>query len=133
MLQGTTLSADVSSRSTRQRVPRGALVLGLLFYIGAFVSIMAGLVIPPSKLVGQSRAIYLLYGVLIGILATGLLRRRRWAWFSTLAFLVINAYYVRVITPLDTWSTVVSLSLIAIAAAYLLWPGVRAAFLQRDP
>jgi hypothetical protein len=128
------LSADVSSRSSRsrQRVPRGVIVLGLLFYIGAFVSIMAGLVIPMSKLVGQSRAMYILYGVLIGILATGLLRRRRWAWFSTLAFLVVNAYYVRVITPLDTASTVVSLSLIAFTAAYLLWPGVRAAFLQHN-
>src|SRR6476660_14040 len=134
MSRETTLSADVSSRSSRsrQRVPRGVIVLGLLFYIGAFVSIMAGLVIPMSKLVGQSRAMYILYGVLIGILATGLLRRRRWAWFSTLAFLVINAYYVRVITPLDTASTVVSLSLIAFTAAYLLWPGVRAAFLQHN-
>src|SRR3954449_772625 len=113
MLPGATLSAEASSRSThrRQRVPRGVIVIGLLFYIGAFVSIMAGLVIPPSKLVGQSRGIYLLYGVLIGVLATGLFRRWRWAWFSTLAFLAVNAYYVRVMTPLDTASTVVSLSL----------------------
>jgi hypothetical protein len=108
-------------------------MLGLLFYVGAFISIMAALVIPAGKLVGQSQAIYLLYGLLMGVLATGLLRRRRWAWFSTLAFLAINAYYVRATTALHAGNTVVSLSLIAITAAYLLWPGVRAAFLQREP
>ena len=85
-----------------------------------------------SKLVGQSRGLYLCYGLLIGILATGLLRRRRWAWFSTLAFLIISAYYVLLTTPLNAGNAVVGLSVIAASAAYLLWPGVRAAYLQRE-
>ena len=121
-----------AERAKPARLPRGVIVLGLLLYAGAFVSPVVGAVVPARLLAGQSRPLYLCYGLLIAILATGLLRRRRWAWFSTLAFVAINAYYLVSEALIGARNTVFALSILAVIGAYLLWPNVRAAYTKRE-
>jgi hypothetical protein len=114
----------------RRKTPRGVLVLGLLLYAGAFVSAAAGLVVPADLLAGVPRWVLLLGALACAILATGLVRRRRWAWFATLTFVAVNAYYLLLGTATRGQNTIVGTTILAIVAGYLLWPKVRAAFLH---
>ena len=115
----------------RRAVPRGVIVLGLLLYVGAFVSAVVAAA-PAGALANLPRWVYLLYALVLAILATGLLRRRRWAWFAMLAFVATNAYYLLLGTAQRGQNTIVALTILAIVAAYLFWPGVRSAYLERD-
>lgn len=115
----------------RRRLPRGVIVLSFLFYAGAFLSIIVALAVPDALLNGLPRWVPLAGAVAIGTLATGLLRRRRWAWFATLAFVAVNAYYLLLGLTLRGQNTLVGGTVLAVVAGYLLWPGVRAAFLRR--
>ena len=117
--------------SKRRAVPRGAILLGLLLYAGAFVS-AAAMVVPAAAPVAIPRWVYLLYALALTILATGLLQRRRWAWFAALAFVAINGYYLLLGIAMRGQNRIIGLTILALAAAYLLWPGVRAVYLTRD-
>ncbi len=123
------LQASVGKK--RRKTPRGVLLLGLLLYAGAFVSAAAGLVVPDDLLAGVPRWVLLLGALACAILATGLVRRRRWAWFATLAFVAVNAYYLLLGTATRGQNTIVGTTVLAVAAGYLLWPKVRATFLHR--
>ena len=115
----------------RRAVPRGVIVLGLLLYVGAFVSAVVA-VAPAGALANLPRWVYLLYALVLAILATGLLRRRRWSWFAMLAFVATNGYYLLLGTAQRGQNSIVALTILAIVAAYLFWPGVRSAYLERD-
>lgn len=120
----------MSSKHERRPVPRGVIVLGLLLYVIAFMSVGVAAAIPE---VGVPRGILLLYAAATATLATGLFRRRRWAWFSTLAFVLVNGYYLLLGTAQRGQNTAIGLTVLAVVAGYLLWPGVRGAYLVVEP
>lgn len=115
----------------RIAVPRGVIVLGLLLYIGAIAAAAVAVAIPAAMLAGVPRWVFALGALALTVLATGLFRRRRWAWYATLSFVAVNAYYLLLGTAQRGQNTIVGATLLAAVAAYLLWPGVRAAFLRR--
>ena len=115
----------------RVAVPRGVIVLGLMLYIGAIVAAAVAVAIPASMLSGVPRWVFGLGALVLTVLATGLFRRRRWAWYATLSFVAVNAYYLLLGTAQRGQNTIVGATLLAAIAAYLLWPGVRGAFLRR--
>ena len=118
--------------SRRRAAPRGVIVLSLLLYTGAFISAAAAAVVPADVLRGLPRWIYLLYALVLTVLATGLLRRRRWAWFAALTFVAINGYYLLLGIAERGQNSIVGLTILTVIAAYLLWPGVRSVYLRRD-
>ncbi len=116
--------------SARSRLPRGIILLALVLYTGAFLSAVAALVTRPNLLGSVPSWILPLGAFLTATLATGLLMRRRWAWFGTLAFVAVNAYYLFLGATVRGDNILISGSVLAVVAGYLLWPGVRAAFLR---
>ncbi len=114
-------------------VPRGMIVLGLLLYAGALISAAAGLVLGVAELDGVPRWVPLLGAVVLAILATGLFRRRRWAWFSMLAFVGVSAFYLLRATAERGENTIIGLTILALIAGYLLGPRVRTMYLTDDP
>jgi uncharacterized membrane protein len=126
-------SVTGEEKRRRRVVPRGAIVLGLLLYAGALVSMATGLVLETADLAGVPRWVPLLGALVLAVLATGLFRRRRWAWFSMLAFVGVSAYYLLRATAERGQNTAIGLTLLAVIAGYLLWPGVRAVYLRGDP
>ena len=127
------MTAPAGSPGVKQvpKLPRGVIVLGLLLYCGSVISLMAGAVVPAELLAGLPRWVLLFEALVCAILATGLLLRRRWAWFAALAFVAVNAYYLVLGAAERGQNTLVGGTLLAIVAAYLLRPGVRSIFLQR--
>ncbi len=125
------MGQPVDRGEARGKLPRGIIVLGALLYAGAFVSFAAGAIVPGAVLAGLPRWVLLFGALACAILATGLLRRRRWAWFAALAFVVVNAYYLLLGAAERGQNTLVGGTILAVVAAYLLWPGVRSAFLAR--
>ena len=123
---------DAQPKATKRIVvPRGVIVLGLMLYIGAIVAAAVAVAIPVSMLSGVPRWIFGLGALALTVLATGLFRRRRWAWYATLSFVAVNAYYLLLGTAQRGQNTIVGATILAAVAAYLLWPGVRGAFLRR--
>jgi hypothetical protein len=120
-----------NGRRQGRAVPRGVIVLGLLLYAGALVSAAAGAVLSPAALAGIPRWVPLLGGLVLAILATGLFRRRRWAWYSMLAFIVVSGFYLLRGTAERGQNTIVGLTILSIIAAYLLWPKVRSVYLNQ--
>jgi hypothetical protein len=101
-----------------------------VLYTGAFVSAVAALVAPAELLGSVPRWIVLLGAFLTATLPTGLLLRQRWAWFATLAFVAVNAYYLFLGATVRGDNILIGGSVLAVVAGYLLWPDVRAAFLR---
>ncbi len=116
-------------RSERRKVPRGVIFLGLLLYAGGLVSAAAGLVLPAAALEGLPRWVPLLGSLALAMLATGLFRRRRWAYLSMLTFIAVSAFYLLRGTAERGQNSIVGLTILAIIAAYLLWPKIRATYL----
>ncbi len=123
----------VDEPPTRPAAPRGVIVLALLLYVGAFVSAVTAAVVATPLLGGVPRSILLLGAFASAVLATGLLRRRRWAWFATLVFVAINGYYLLLATALRGQNSILGLTILTAVAAYLFWPSVRSVYLRRDP
>ncbi len=117
-------------RSARRKVPRGVIFLGLMLYAGGLVSAAAGLVLPVSALEGLPRWVPLLGSLALAMLATGLFRRRRWAYLSMLSFIAVSAFYLLRGIAERGQNSIVGLTILAIIAAYLLWPKIRATYLQ---
>ena len=113
-------------------VPRGVIVLGLLLYAGALVLAATGLVLGAAQLEGVPRWVPLLGALVLAVLATGLFRRRRWAWFSMLAFVGVSAFYLLRATAERGENTIVGLTILALIAGYLLWPDVRGVYLHGE-
>ena len=109
------------------KLPRGIIVLGFLLYAGACISLLAGAVAST----GLPRGVLLFGAVVCAILATGLLLRRRWAWFAALAFVAVNTYYLILAAAERGQNPVVGAIVLSGIAVYLLRPGVRSIFLQR--
>ena len=116
----------------RHATPRGVVALAMLLYLAALVSAAAALVVPAEMLAGLPRWIPLLGALASAILATGLVRRRRWAWFAALVFVAVNGYYLLLATAQRGQNRLLGLTILAVVAAYLLWPGVRSVYLRRD-
>lgn len=126
--------APTSPEKRRRRaVPRGVIMLGLLLYAGAFVSLATGVVLGTAQLNGVPRWVPLLGALVLVVLATGLFRRRRWAWFSMLAFVGVSAFYLLRATAERGENSIVGLTILAVIAGYLLGPGVRMVYLRGEP
>lgn len=107
-------------------------MLGLLLYAGAFVSLAAAVVLGTPELNGVPRWIPLLGALVLVVIATGLFRRRRWAWFSMLMFLGISAFYLLRATAERGQNSIIGLTILALITGYLLWPGVRTVYLKGE-
>lgn len=117
----------------RRAVPRGVILLGLLLYAGAFVLLATAVVLGTAQMNGVPRWVPLLGALVLVVLATGLFRRRRWAWFSMLAFVGVSAFYLLRATAERGQNSIVGLTILAVIAGYLLGPGVRMVYLKGDP
>jgi hypothetical protein len=106
---------------SRVRRPRGVLVLALLLFLFAGVGLLAAL-LPQLREPEVPTPVYLVASLYFGMLGWGLLKLRRWAWYATLIAIAISAYF-------GVQLQLASLLFLAAAAAYLLWPKVRVAFL----
>jgi uncharacterized membrane protein len=116
-------------RSERTKVPRGVIFLGLMLYMGGLISAATGLVLSADALNGLPRWVPLTGSIVLMVLATGLFRRRRWAYLSMLSFILVSAFYLLRGTAERGENTIVGLTILAIIAAYLLWPKVRSVYL----
>lgn len=126
--------ASISQEKRRRRaVPRGVILLGLLLYVGALVSLAAALVLGAPELNGVPRWVPLLGALVLVVLATGLFRRRRWAWFSMLTFVGVSAFYLLRATAERGQNSIIGLTILAVVAGYLLGPGVRTTYLKDEP
>ncbi len=112
----------------KQPVPRGVILIGVLLYLGATV-LIATTALPNSYLLGIPRLIIALGAVASGVLATGLFRKRRWAWFGALAFALVNAYYLYLRLFHNGQNEIIGLTLLALMIGYLLLPHVRKVYL----
>lgn len=124
----------MSEQSTPRRAkrPRGIIMLVLLFYTAAalvVISILAtGEKAMPSD-IGALITIYLL------VLAWGLWKLFRWAWFATLIMFVLSAVYILsgaelLGAALTDLTILVPLGFIAVSFVYLISPGVRGVYLK---
>lgn len=107
-------------------------MLGLLLYAGALVSLAAAVVLGTPQLSGIPRWVPLLGALVLTVIATGLFRRRRWAWFSMLMFLGVSGFYLLRATAERGQNSIIGLTILALIAGYLLWPGVRAVYLKGE-
>ncbi len=113
----------------KQPLPRGVMLIALLLYVAAAVMVAAAS-LPDTALAGTPRSALLVYGLAVAALATGLFRRRRWAWFSTMIFVLVNAYYLG-LGVLTGQSQLLGLLVLAALGGYLLLPRVRTLFRVR--
>lgn len=124
---------DSSSQESRRRVPRGVLLIAVLLIAGAFFVGGLGALVPDRALedVGVPRSLMLVGALITALLAYGLLRMRRWAWAATLSFLVVNAYFLLLSALVVGTTQYIGFATLLLLGAYLLLPGVRAAFWRR--
>lgn len=106
------------------------IVIALLLYLGA-AALVAAAALPDTALGGVPRWALLMAAAAQAVLATGLFRKRRWAWFGALAFAAVNAFYLyRGI--FQGQNQIVGLTLLALLAGYLLLPRVRDVYLHEQ-
>lgn len=118
-----------------RRTPRGVIFIATLLIVGAFFAGGVGSLFPSETLAtfNQPRSLLLVGALVTALLAYGLLRLRRWAWFATLSFVFVNAYFLVLRAQLDGNVQYVGLAVLIASAAYLVLPAVRAVFLHRNP
>ncbi len=119
----------------KRRTPRGVIFIATLLIVGAFFAGGVGSLFPSETLAAfnQPRSLLVVGALMTTLLAYGLLRLRRWAWFATLSFVFVNAYFLVLRARLDGNVQYVGLAVLVAAALYLLLPSVRARFLNRNP
>lgn len=122
-------------REQGRRTPRGVIFIATLLIVGAFFVGGVGSLFPSETLASfnQPRSLLLVGALITALLAYGLLRLRRWAWFATLSFVFVNAYFLVLRAQLDGNVQYVGLAVLVAAAVYLALPSVRSAFLHRQP
>lgn len=123
----------MSEQRAARSVPRGVILIAILFIVGAFFSTGLGLLVPQATLdtADLPRSLLVVGGLLTALLAYGLLRLRRWAWAATLSFLVVNAFFLLLNALALGAPQYVGLGLLMIVGVYLLLPRVRAVFWKR--
>lgn len=116
----------------QKRTPRGVILIATLLIIGAFFTGGLGSLVPTSTLVeaGLPRSLLLTGALLTAFLAYGLLRMRRWAWASTLSFVMVQAYFVVLNTLINGAVAYVGLAILLAIAVYMLRPNVRSVFFR---
>src|SRR5689334_14423739 len=103
----------------------------MALYGSACMALAAAIIVRSDQLGSLPRWILLFGALVTSVLATGLMARQRWAWFATLACIAVNAAYLFRGAAVLGENTVAGGTLLALVAAYLLWPGTRAVFLRR--
>lgn len=111
----------------RPRRPRGVIILSLMLTSFGLVLALAGMVAPSPAIPAMAYAGGTLY---FFILAWGLMKLRRWAWFATLIAMAIAGTELA-LTPVMTGRTALApMAFLALGALYLLLPNVRTVFLS---
>ena len=110
-------------------VPRGMILVALLFSIAA-AALVAAAALPDDALAGVPRSALFSYALALGVVATGLFRKRRWAWWGLLSFVFVNiAFLYRGV--LQGQNQIIGLTILAVLAGYTFLPGVRRVYLGR--
>ena len=123
---------ETVTQPPRRRAPRGIIIIGMLLIVAAFFVGGVGTLFPSATLesFGQPRSLLLVGALVTAVLAYGLLRLRRWAWFATLSFVFVNAYFLLLGARVDGSVQYPGLIVLLMVGAYMLLPGVRAVFLK---
>lgn len=111
----------------RARIPKGIMLLSLLFYAAAGLVIVATLATTQEPVPGDIAALMTIY---LSILGWGLWKLYRWAWFATLIMFALSTMRLISDAALSGASIGFALLFIAIASGYLLWPEVRGIYLR---
>lgn len=123
------------SKQKERRTPRGVIVIATLLIVGAFLAGGVGSLFPAQTLASfnQPRSLLLVGALVTALLAYGLLRLRRWAWFATLSFVFVNAYFLVLGAQLDGSVEYLGLGLLLAVGGYMCLPAVRSVFLKQNP
>ncbi|GAC1354073.1 MAG: hypothetical protein NVSMB42_11380 [Herpetosiphon sp.] len=116
-------------KSGRQRAPWGIIVIAVLLYLGAAIMIATS-ALPSSYLARLPKWVFYVGAFALAGLATGLFQKRRWAWYGTLSFVVVNGFYLYRGVFVLGQNQIVGLTILALMMGYLLLPSVRAVFLH---
>lgn len=124
------MSQDAPVR--RAKRPKGVMLLVVLLYIAAGLVVVSALATGEQRLPSDVSTVITIY---LLILAWGLWKLFRWAWFATLIMFVLSTFYILsnatlIGESLTAIPVLVPLGFIAVALAYLLSPRVRQVYLQ---
>lgn len=122
-------SPELASNRRTIRPPWGVIALALALYGSACMALAAALIVRTDRLADLPRWVLVFGALVTTILATGLMGRRRWAWFASLAFVAVNAVYLLLGAAVLGENALAGGVLLALVAAYLLRPQIRAVFL----
>jgi hypothetical protein len=116
----------------RAKRPKGVIVLVVLFYIAAGLVVISALSTGEERLPSDISSVVVLY---LLILAWGLWKLLRWAWFATLIMFGLSTFYVLSNATLFGESlfdgaVLMPLGFIALALVYLISPAVRRVYLK---
>jgi hypothetical protein len=124
----------VSEQSPPRRAkrPRGIILLVLLFYTAAALVVISILATGEKAMPSDIGALITLY---LLVLAWGLWKLFRWAWFATLIMFALSAVYIlsgaellgAAVTDLPVLAP---LGFIAVSFVYLISPNVRGVYLK---
>ncbi len=124
------MSEDVQLR--RAKRPRGVILLVVLFYIAAGLVVVSALATGEERLPSDISALVTIY---LLVLAWGLWKLFRWAWFATLIMFALSTFSILsdatlIGESLGAITVLIPLGSIALALAYLLSPKVRRVYLS---
>ncbi len=116
----------------RAKRPRGIIMLVLLLYTAAALVVISILATSEQAIPGDIGALVTLY---LLILAWGLWKMFRWAWFATLIMFILSTFYIfsgatLISQSLTSITILVPLGFIAVFFVYLLSPKVRSVYLK---
>lgn len=122
------------AKEQTRKTPRGVILIATLLITGAFFAGGVGSLFPAETLASfnQPRSLLLVGALVTALLAYGLLRLRRWAWFATLSFVFVNAYFLLLGARLDGSVEYIGLGLLLAIGVYMLLPAVRSVFLRQE-
>lgn len=116
----------------RAKRPRGIIMLVLLFYTAAALVVISVLATNEQAIRGDIGTLITMY---LLVLAWGLWKMFRWAWFATLIMFILSTFYIFSNATLFNQSLtditiIVPLAFIALFFVYLLSPKVRSVYLK---
>lgn len=122
------------SKVKERRTPRGVILIATLLIAGAFFAGGVGALFPARTLASfnQPRSLLLVGALVTALLAYGLLRLRRWAWFATLSFVLVNTYFLILRARIEGSVEYAGLGLLLAVGVYMLLPAVRTVFLRQN-
>ncbi len=126
------MSAEQSMDQVRAKRPKGITVLVLVFYGAAALVVISALATGEQNIPSDISALITLY---LLVLAWGLWKLYRWAWYSTLIMFVLSMIYLlsngqRSGEPLFGIAVGVPIGCILLTLAYLLSTKVRQVYLH---